>query len=161
MKNKGVKLNKALVFIICIAAVAIVAVLGSSYTKNETKSPWYNQIKPAITPPNWVFPIIWTVLYIFIAFAMYYSITSPKAGIKERRVVILAFMSNLLLNFLWTPLFFYIKNPIIALIDLIFLWISIITIMLFTRKISKITFYLMIPYLLWVSFAGILNALFI
>jgi len=158
MKNKrGV--NKFVVFLVCILAVSMASFLGSASIGNETNSAWYDGVKSSLTPPNWVFPIAWTIIFFLLALAIYYAWTSSKLQEKYKKVVVLAFESNLILNVLWSPFFFYSKEPLIAFVDLLFLWLSIITLMLVTWKLSRKSAYMLIPYLLWVSFAGILNFL--
>jgi tryptophan-rich sensory protein len=135
--------------------VHLTAFIGSLFTNPDTD--WYNSIKPGITPPDYVFPIVWTILFIFIWIAFYLACIYVKE--KDRNKVRLVFLVNLILNALWSYLFFGLQNPLFAFYELILLWVSIISILLVTYKINKTSFYLIIPYLLWVSFAGVLNYL--
>jgi len=142
--------------LICFVIVYGIAFAGSLFT--DANSSWYESVKPAITPPNYVFPIVWNILFFLIALALYYSWTDKKSK-KLKSKIATVFGINLSLNFLWGILFFKMQNPIISFFELIILWISIIILISTTSKINRHYSYLLIPYLLWVSFAGILNYL--
>lgn len=145
------------VLIWCFIIVIIVASVGSIFTSKAVKSSWYRLIKPSITPPNYVFPIVWSILFFLIALSLYFSwIYSTK---KEKDKIILAYGSNFILNILWSILYFGLKNPLTAFFDLMLLLVSIIAMMMVSYKVNKKAFYLLIPYLLWVGFAGVLNYL--
>jgi tryptophan-rich sensory protein len=160
MKTKrGIK-NKAIIFILCLIAVYIFAIAGSILTSQETNSSWYKDNKPTITPPNYVFPIVWNILFVLIAISLFLAWTKAKNN-KEKRKVDILFAINLFLNFIWSLLFFTLKNPLLAFIELIVLWISILVMIIMLWKISKTASYLLMPYLIWVSLAAILNFLFI
>lgn len=116
---------------------------------------WYNHlIHPPGTPPNFIFPIVWTLLYVMISVSLALVLSSQT---KNKTAALLFFSAQLVLNFTWSWLFFGMRAPMIAMIDLVFLWICIVaTILAFTQH-SKIGAYLLIPYLLWVTYAGYLN----
>ena len=118
---------------------------------------WYAALNtPPWNPPAWVFGPVWTVLYILIGLAGYFAWT--RGGREGRRTVFLVYGAQLLLNALWTPLFFGLQRPALAWVDLIFLWVLIILcIGLFSQR-SRLAAWLILPYFLWVSFAGALNA---
>ncbi len=145
------------VLIISLVIVYLVAGIGSLITSSATKTEWYQAIKPKLTPPNFVFPIVWTVLFFLIGLSLYFAWTSGKKN--DNKKIALVFAINLILNILWSILYFKLKNPLIAFFELILLWFSIILMIAVVRKTSKLAAYLLIPYLLWVSFAGILNYL--
>ncbi|MBS3076631.1 tryptophan-rich sensory protein [Candidatus Pacearchaeota archaeon] len=134
-----------------------VAFLGSLFTTPVTNSEWYESIKPAITPPNYVFPIVWNILFLLITISIYLSWTSAKK--KQKTKLAWAFGINLFLNALWSLIFFTMKNPPLAFFELILLDISIFFLIYTTNKIDKTSSYLLIPYFLWVTFAGYLNYL--
>lgn len=143
--------------ILAFLIVLIVAFLGNLFTGTTTKSQWYESIKPSITPPNFVFPIAWTILFILIAIALYFSLAKDR----KNKPVFYFFAINFITNILWSLFFFALKQPIIAFIDIIILWTSILAIILSSWKTNKITSLLLLPYLAWVSFALILNLLMI
>lgn len=145
------------VLIVCLAIVYGTAFIGSVFTSGNTDTGWYQEIKPAITPPSYIFPIVWNILFFLIALSLYSVwINSNK---KQKRIVSLVFGINFFLNAFWSYLFFELKNPIYSFFEIVILWFSIILMIFVTRKIDRKSAYLLIPYLLWVSFAGVLNYL--
>ena len=140
-----------------LGLVCLAAFLGSLFTSPNVNSDWYESIKPDITPPNYVFPIVWSVLFFLIGLSMYFAWTNSKP--ENKKMIAIVFGINLALNIIWSILYFGMKNAAGAFIGLILLWISIIYMILVLRKIDKTSACLLIPYLLWVSFAGILNLL--
>lgn len=152
------KKEKLKVLIFCLAIIVIVSVIGSTFTSKSVKSSWYDSIKPNITPPNWVFPVAWTILFILIAISMFFAWTNCKNK-KDNRKVGWLFGVNLFLNVLWSFLFFKLQNPIFGFIDIVVLWVSILVLMIGVYKISKTASWLLLPYFLWVSFASIINYL--
>jgi len=141
--------------LICLFIVYFIAFIGSLFTSNAVKSDWYQQNKPSLTPPSYVFPIVWNVLFFLIAYSLYFTWTKAK----QKNLVIIFYGINFVLNASWSYFYFYLKNPLFSFIELIFLWMSILSLLIFTYKIDKKASYLLIPYFLWVSFAGILNYL--
>ena len=141
------------VLILSFIAVHLTAVIGTFFTNSDTE--WYDSIKPSITPPSIVFPIVWTILFILLSFSLYFAWINGKKN--QRKIIALVFGINLVLNALWSYLFFGLQNPIASFCELIILWFSIVSMLIVTYKISKRSCYLLIPYFLWVSFAGILN----
>ena len=112
--------------------------------------------KPPLSPPGWLFPVVWTILYILMGIASYLVITS---GQSQRKVsnALKIYGLQLLFNFFWSIWFFNLQLYYFAFIWLVLLWILIIITILSFYRISKPAAYLMIPYLLWVTFAGYLN----
>jgi len=155
---KKVKFNFK-VFIICLLIVfLIVGGIGSLFTTKNVNSDWYQSIQPAITPPNWVFPIAWNILFLLISFSLYFAWTSSKNK-REKKKVAIVFGINFILNILWSVLFFGLKQTQLAFIDIILMWLSIFAIILLVNNISRKSSWLLVPYLIWVAFASILNAL--
>ena len=141
--------------IICLLIVYAVAFAGSLFTSPNTSTEWYTSIKPEITPPNFVFPVVWNILFFLIALSLYFAWTQAKKKYKPQ--IAWAFGVNLILNVFWSVLFFQLKLPLISFFELILLWLSILWMILATKKVNKISPWLLIPYLVWVAFAGILN----
>jgi tryptophan-rich sensory protein len=147
------------VFIICLLIVfLVVGGIGTLFTSNNTNTVWYSSIKPSITPPNWVFPIAWNLLFLLITFSLYFAWVNSKNK-EQKNKVALIFGINFVLNILWSVLFFGLKVTQIAFIEIILFWISILCMILITRNISKKSSWLLVPYLLWVAFASVLNYL--
>jgi translocator protein len=144
--------------IICLAIVYAVALIGSFFTSSKTNTEWYENIKPSITPPNWVFPIVWNILFFLIALSLYFSWINAKTRDIKKRIV-MTFGINFILNIFWSALYFGLQKPFYAFIGIFALWFSIISMIYITYKIDKKSSYLLVPYLLWVSFAIILNYL--
>jgi len=158
MKNKRkFSRGKFFIFIACMAISFGAAALGSLFTASAVKSDWYSSIKPAITPPNFVFPIVWTILFFLMGLSLY-SLWI-KANRDMRRVVGVVFGFNFLLNILWSVLYFGMRNPLFAFIEIIVLWLSIATMIYAAWKVDKKAAWMLVPYLVWVSFAAVLNYL--
>lgn len=159
MKKRAVKREfpKFLVFFACILISYFVAFIGGLFTSSAVKSAWYESIKPALTPPNFVFPIVWNLLFFLIALSMYYA---WNASFKEqRKKIALMFLINFVLNISWSILYFGMQNPLKAFVDIILILISTSVLIVYLWKIDRRASALLIPYFLWVSFASVLNLL--
>lgn len=143
----------------CIVIVFAVAFVGSLFTSSNINSEWYDSIKPSIIPPNFVFPVVWNILFFLIALSLYFVYMNSKK--QDKKKIIIVFAINLILNILWSALFFGLQVPLFAFYELILLWLSICLMIYVTYRINKLSSYLLIPYLLWVSFAGYLNWLIV
>ncbi len=129
--------------------------VGSLFTVDSISS-WYVFLnKPFFTPPSWVFAPVWTALYILMGLSLFFVLR--KGFIWKVKIASGLFFVQLFLNFLWSILFFGLKNPFLALIEIIFLWTAILFTLFFFYRIEKKSAYLLIPYFLWVSFASLLN----
>jgi tryptophan-rich sensory protein len=141
---------------IVVAALITVAMLaiGGATT---TVGPWYRHLrKPTWNPPDWAFGPAWTVILGLAAWAGVLGWTHAPDAEGHRRVAVL-FGINILLHMLWSPLFFNLKRPDWALIEVPFLWLSILALMLGLAPFSLLASWLLLPYLLWVGFAAFLN----
>jgi translocator protein len=148
-------MNKPLIFIICLAIVFSAGLIGSLANTNTTSSQWYLDNKPDITPPGFIFPIVWNILYLLITISLFLVWTKSKK--KDKKKIALAFGSNLVLNALWSVIFFGFRMPGLAFVELILLWLTIIWMIVIAGRIDKKAGWLLVPYLLWVSFAAVLN----
>jgi len=154
--KKGKKINWK-VLAVSFLVVIIVSLIGS-LTMDISENSWYKEVKPSITPPDIVFPIVWTTLYILIALSIYFVWTSSKTK-QQKKLIIIIFGINLIANAIWTWLFFGLQNTIAGLIDIGIIWLSIFLMLLLSYRIDKKAFYMLIPYFLWVSFASYLSYL--
>ena len=145
-------IGKLVISIIIAEAVgAISAFLGMSNQE------MYGQlVKPVFSPPGWIFPIVWIILFFLMGTAAYRIWIRGKQGENVTRALVL-YAIQLALNFMWTIIFFRFKLYGLAFIELMILLVFILITTLEFRKIDKTAAYLMIPYILWVLFAGILN----
>lgn len=123
----------------------------------KTVPVWYAALnRPSFNPPGNLFGPVWTVLYILLGISLFLIWKQEKS--KERNLAILVFFIQLSLNFAWSFIFFYFNNIGLALAEILLLWVSIIAMLIQFYKIKPLAAYLNIPYLLWVSFASVLNA---
>ena len=119
------------------------------------QSSWYGAlIKPAINPPDWIFGPVWTVLYILMGIALFLVIESESS---YRAMALKLFWVQLVLNVTWTFMFFGFESPLLGLINIVALWILIIATIFYFFAISKTAGWLLVPYIVWVSFAMFLN----
>lgn len=145
---------------LCILIALAPGVIVGVATSDEVAT-WFTTInRPPIMPPNWLFGPVWTVLYVLIGISLWRAWRATPAG-RERTVLIVAFAVQLVLNTLWSLLFFQWRNFTWALVELILLWVSILVLMRVAGRFDRTAMTLLIPYLAWVTFAGILNFSFI
>jgi len=143
-------------FIVSITLCFVVAFLGSAFTLPSITT-WYAQLnKPFFSPPNWIFGPVWTVLYFLMGVSLY-IIWNKNLKNKKKEDAIKIFIFQLTLNLLWSLVFFGLHQPLLAFIAIIILWISIFMMIKYFYKISKTSAYLLVPYIIWVTFASILN----
>ena len=117
---------------------------------------WYENLqRPALTPPNWIFGPVWTVLYIMIAVSIFLFVKNHKTGTGFGIYFLIAL--NLIANFSWTVLFFRLQSPGLAVIDIVVIDISLILMIYYFWQTNRIASTLLWPYLLWVLFATYLN----
>ena len=136
----------------CLAAGAI----GSMFTR-QAISTWYATLeKPAFQPPNWLFAPVWTLLYVLMGVAAFLV---WRKGLENRQVKIalIAFLVQLVLNALWSVVFFGLESPLYGFIVIVVLWGAILFTILKFYRISLASSVLLWPYLLWVTFAAVLN----
>jgi tryptophan-rich sensory protein len=128
----------------------------SGFLSMTASSNYENFNKPPFSPPGWVFPIVWTILYFLMAVAAYRIWMKGKAGEDVSKALTLYF-TQLFLNFLWSIIFFRFRLYAIAFLELLILLVFILLTTFEFYRIDKPSAYLMIPYIAWVSFAGVLN----
>jgi len=143
----------------CIIAPLLIGGLSGYFTGNEVNGEWYiNLVKPAINPPAWVFGPVWTLLYLLMGVSLFMIVNTEKSELRTKALLI--FSAQIFLNFWWSILFFSFHWLLISMIEIVVLWVFIAAMIITFRKIKPIAAYLQIPYLLWVSFATILNVAF-
>ena len=151
------KMKNILKFITSVVGCELVGLLGTPFTAVAIPT-WYAALnKPFFAPPNWLFGPTWTLLY-FLMGVSFYLIWKQGLEKKKVKTASLFFCAQLALNFIWSPVFFGLRAPLLGLIVIVALWASIVMTMRKFYPLSRPAFYLLVPYLLWVSFATALNA---
>ena len=131
--------------------------IGSIFTASSLEN-WYLLLeKPTFTPPSWVFFPAWVILYTLMGISFYLVWEKGLQEQEIKKMGMLIFGIQLGLNAFWSFLFFGLKSPYYAFVEIVFLWLAIFLTILKFRKISKMASYLLFPYILWVSFAMLLN----
>ena len=153
-----IKTNNFLKLVIAIVVSEAAGVIGAFFTTPSIAG-WYATLaRPTLNPPAWVFGPVWTTLFALMGISLFLIWKSdPSVAPKERRRGGILFFIQLILNTLWSIIFFGLHNPAWALVDIVALWLVIVWTIVVFSKISKPAAYLLVPYLLWVSFAMYLN----
>ena len=149
-------MNNTLKLITAIAICELTGILGSVFTASSV-STWYTTlIKPAFAPPNWVFGPVWTTIFALMGVAAFLV---WRAGLHRRdvRIALAIGVAQLVLNFLWSVIFFGLRNPGAAFVEIIILWLAILATMIAFARVSRTAAWLLVPYIVWVSFAAYLN----
>jgi benzodiazapine receptor len=140
---------------LCILSMLLVGGIGGFATATSITT-WYAEInKPSFNPPNYLFGPVWTTLYILMGISIYMILQSPKTELRKKAIAI--FCIQLFLNFCWSFIFFKFQLLGLAFIEIILMWASILTMIIVFFEINKKAALIQIPYLLWVSFASVLN----
>jgi len=146
---------KVVKFIGSIVIVFFAGFIGSLATTPNIAS-WYSNLdKPFFTPPNWLFGPVWTLLYLLMAISLYLVLTTRATHSKKHAYTL--FVAQLILNTLWSVVFFGLHQPWLAFVIILLLLFGIIFTMSSFRTVRPMAAYLLVPYLLWVSFAACLN----
>lgn len=136
----------------------IIGSIGSIATIPNIPAWYIFLVKPFFAPPNWLFAPVWTLLFALMGIALFIVWEKKeKKFIQKRKNALNIFTIQFALNVLWSFLFFGLRSPLLGFVGIVLLWISIVATIISFYKISKKAAYLLVPYLLWVSFASILN----
>jgi tryptophan-rich sensory protein len=142
--------------IISLVVCQMAGVIGSIFTVRSVTT-WYLTLKkPFFTPPSWVFGPAWITLFVLMGIALYrvWAKGTPAPAIK---IALTVFFVQLLFNVLWSIAFFGLRNPLLGLLDIGLLWILILVTLALFFRVDRAAGLLLVPYLLWVSFASVLN----
>jgi len=143
---------KKLIFSIFICLFA--GFIGSFFTSPAIPT-WYATLqKPTFAPPNWVFFPVWTSLFIMMGISLFLVWQKEDKKVKTALII---FAGQLVLNALWSVAFFGFRSPLLGLMEIVILWVAILATILSFMKVSRTAAYLLIPYILWVSFAAFVN----
>jgi benzodiazapine receptor len=147
--------RSAVAFLVFVGTTLLTGFAGSMVTDDAVNT-WYLEIhKPGWTPPDWVFPVVWTSLFLMMGLSVWRI--WQQAGFVRARTALMLFAAQLVLNFTWSALFFGLRNPGAALIEIFVLIAAVAgTIAAFARH-DSIAAWLLAPYLAWISFAAVLN----
>lgn len=148
-------MKKLFNLIACISLTLVVGAVSGIATASSIAD-WYVSLnKPSFNPPNYLFGPVWTLLYILMGISLYLITQVGKSPLKTRALTV--FFIQLFLNFSWSFLFFKFHFIGFAFIEIVGIWLAILLMILTFYKLNKTAAYLQIPYLLWVSFASVLN----
>ncbi|MBN2517455.1 MAG: tryptophan-rich sensory protein [Candidatus Altiarchaeota archaeon] len=142
-----------------VASLAVCqgAGLAGSVFNIESIPTWYATInKPFFNPPNWVFAPVWTILFILMGVSLY-LVWENGFGKEEVKKSVYLFGIQLALNIFWSALFFGLRSPGLAFVEIVLLWAAILLTIMQFKKVSKKAAWLLVPYIAWVSFAALLN----
>jgi tryptophan-rich sensory protein len=146
-------MNKSIKLILCILLPLLVGGISGFFTSQSIPN-WYVYLnKPSFNPPNYLFGPVWTLLYILMGISFYLVISRSNVN----WLLVGVFITQLILNFFWSFIFFNLHNLGLALVEIILLWASILVMIILFYKTNKWAAIINIPYLLWVSFATLLN----
>jgi tryptophan-rich sensory protein len=145
-----------LTFAACVGASFAAAAIGSLFTAPSIPGWYAGIVKPSWTPPGWLFGPVWSLLYLMMGVAAW--LVWRKAGFHAAALPLALFCLQLLLNARWSILFFGLRSPGTALLEIVFLWGAILATTLAFFRHSAPAGWLMLPYLAWVTFAAALNA---
>lgn len=134
----------------------LVGIVSTPFTISAISTWYVFLVKPSFSPPNWIFGPVWTTLYLLMGVSAFLI---WRKGLKNKKVkrALSYFLVQLFFNISWSLLFFGLHSPLLGLLNIILLLISIVLTIQAFYRISKIAAYILVPYLLWVSFATILN----
>jgi tryptophan-rich sensory protein len=150
------RITNVIALIICLAIPFLAGAFGGFYTAPAIPT-WYAGLaKPAFNPPGWIFGPVWSALYAAMGVSLYlvWRTGMKQPGVKRAAIL---FAAQMALNAAWPFLFFGLRNPGIALVEIVLLWVMIILTLVAFLRVSRPAGLLLVPYLAWVSFAAVLN----
>jgi translocator protein len=160
MNEDGQRAHSWIVLVGFLAVCFLVAGVSSTFTVSEIPH-WYAALnKPSFNPPNGIFGPVWTLLYALMAIAAWLVWKQPASTPQQaalRSAALRIFWLQLFLNFAWSWIFFHEHQLAGALLEIVVLWLAIVAATLLFMKVSRLAAWLMLPYVLWVAFATLLN----
>ena len=153
---KKIKIKDVVSLVISILICQGAGFIGSLFTRPSIPT-WYATLaKPSFTPPNGVFSPVWIMLYVLMGISLFLVWRTGFAK-RKTRVALGFFAAQLIFNILWSASYFGLRSPLVGLIDIAVLWVAIALTIFAFFKISRVAAVLLLPYIVWVSFAVILN----
>jgi len=149
---------KKFIKLICSVSVCLLTGFMGSFVSIDSVRTWYADLsRPSFTPPDWTFGVVWPILYVMMGISAF-LIWNKGLDKKRVKAALGLFVLQLVLNGLWTPIFFGLHMIAIALVEIVLLWVAILLTIIAFWRISKLSTIFLFPYILWVSFAVVLNA---
>lgn len=148
--------NKIKPYVVSIAIALAVGGLSALLTKNNMEM-YGNIDKPPLSPPGWIFPIVWGILYVLMGIGSAQVYINRVGKEEDSRSALFIYGLQLAVNFFWSIIFFNMQAFLFAFIWLIILWVLVIVMIIKFKRVNKTAAYMQIPYLLWVTFAGYLT----
>jgi len=146
-----VKIKNILKLVISIVLCQLVGFLGSLFTTPAIPT-WYKTLnKPFFTPPNWIFSPVWISLFILMGISLF--MVWRKQDHPRFKTALIFFFVQLILNVLWSAAFFGLRSPFLGFVDIVLLWVAILLTIQHCLRISRVAGLLLLPYIIWVSFA--------
>ena len=152
------KLKSQAILKLIFSLVLPLAIGGISgyLVRNEMNDEWFNTLaKPSFNPPSFLFGLVWTALYILMGVSMVLIWNTFKTELRQKALAV--FGVQLFFNFWWSILFFSFHTIYLSVVDILLMWFLIIYMIILFKKIKPVAAYLQIPYLVWVTFATVLN----
>lgn len=149
-------MNNTLKLITAVIVSELAGIIGTIFTFSAIPTWYATLVKPNLNPPSYIFGPVWTTLYALIGIAAF-MVWKKGLDRKDVRKAITVFGLQLILNAVWSIIFFGLHSPLWALVDITLMWLAIVWTMILFYKISKPAMWLLMPYILWVSFASYLN----
>jgi tryptophan-rich sensory protein len=150
-----VKSKDILKLVMSIVLCQLAGVLGSLFTSPAIPT-WYKTLnKPFFTPPDWIFGPVWISLFILMGISLF--MIWRRQDHPRFKLTLVFFLIQLILNILWSVAFFGLRSPLLGLVDIVLLWVAILLMIQHFSKVSGMAGFLLLPYLLWVGFAALLN----
>jgi len=150
-----VKRKDILKLVISIASCQLAGFLGSLFTTPAIPT-WYKTLnKPFFTPPDWIFGPVWISLFILMGISLF--IIWRRQDHPRFKLILVFFLIQLIFNILWSAAFFGLRSPLLGLVDIVLLWVAILLTIQHCMKISSMAGLLLLPNMIWVSFAAALN----
>ena len=151
-------IQRVIAFIICVAVPVIIGMVSSLLT-GDMEGKYEMMTKTPLSPPGSLFGIVWPILYVMMGISLFFILNSSKMA-KDKKGYIIVFIIQLIVNFLWSPIFFaagglWLAVPVIFALDIL-----IIILMVQAKKVNTVSVVLLIPYLIWILFATYLNISF-
>ncbi len=145
--------------LICVPVVVLLGLGSGSVSGSAENSPWFEMLaKPAIYPPGWLFGVVWTILYTMMGFALALVLASDRK--EHRKPALIMFAVQLVVNLLWSPIFFGLHLIAVGFFWIVLLLVLVIATIAYFARVSRLAAALLVPYLAWVCFATLLNQQF-